>query len=118
MAKRLVVLGAAAAALLTVSGILDAADARHGGGAGGHHGGRVGMGARPYNAPAARPFNRPAMQAFKGQRLVHYGHRRHFIGYGYAYDDSCSWLRQNALRTTSRYWWNRYYACLDGYGPY
>jgi hypothetical protein len=118
MANRLVVLGAAVAALLAVSGFFDAADARHGGGAGGHHGGRPSVGARSFSAPAARPFNRPAMQAFKGQRSVHHGHRRHFTDAGYAYYDSCSWLRQNALRAGNRYWWSRYYACLDGYGPY
>ena len=34
--------------------------------------------------------------------------------YGYvAYADSCTWLRERALETGSRKWWQRYYDCRD-----
>jgi hypothetical protein len=33
----------------------------------------------------------------------------------YSYGYGCYWLRRNALYTGSPYWWNRYYACLNGY---
>ncbi len=122
MANKLVVLGAAAAALLAVSGIFDAADARRGGGASGHHSGRPSMGApRSFSPPAARAYIRPTMQASRGHRIAHQGHRRHLTSYGYygyVPYDSCTWLRQNALRTGNPSWWYQYYACLDGYGAY
>ena len=34
----------------------------------------------------------------------------------YYYGNGCSWLRYRALETGSRYWWSRYYACVNGYG--
>jgi hypothetical protein len=47
--------------------------------------------------------------------------RRAFIGvplvygaYAYGYG-SCRWLRYRALETRSRYWWARYYDCINGY---
>jgi hypothetical protein len=53
----------------------------------------------------------------------HHRHHRHFNGFGYGFyaypaysyyaDDSCYWLKVRAMRTGSRYWWNRYYECLD-----
>jgi hypothetical protein len=49
-------------------------------------------------------------------------HRHIFIGapfvyggYYYGYGD-CYWLRRRAIATGSPYWWNRYNACLYGYG--
>jgi hypothetical protein len=119
MAKRLVALSAATAALILISGVFDVADARHGGGARGHgHHGGASVGPRSFHAPAARMPHKTGMQTFKGHRGAHRAHRRHFIAYGYAYYDACAWLRRNALQSGSRYWWSRYYACLDGYGTY
>ena len=48
-----------------------------------------------------------------GVPLAYYG----YSNYGYG-DNSCYWLRRRALDSGSSYWWNRYYACIDGYGPY
>ena len=39
-------------------------------------------------------------------------------GYGYYnsyYGSSCHWLKRKARRTGSRYWWRRYYRCVDRY---
>ena len=56
-----------------------------------------------------------------------YKHKYRFAGYPLAYygysnydywDNSCYWLRRRALDRGSSYWWNRYYACIDGYGRY
>jgi hypothetical protein len=61
-----------------------------------------------------------ASPRFHHRRGFH--HRRVFIGapflYGgyYYYGNGCDWLRRNALYTGSPYWWNRYYACINGYG--
>lgn len=50
---------------------------------------------------------------FVGVPLAYYGYSN------YAYlDNSCYWLRRRALDSGSSYWWNRYYACIDGYDPY
>ena len=54
----------------------------------------------------------------------HFRHRHVFVGapflyggyYGYGYGDGCYWLRRKALYTGSPYWWNRYNACISGYG--
>jgi hypothetical protein len=32
-----------------------------------------------------------------------------------AYDDGCYWLKRRAIYTGSPYWWNRYYACREGW---
>ena len=39
------------------------------------------------------------------------------LAYGaYAYGGGgCAWLRYRALDTGSRYWWSRYYDCVNGY---
>jgi hypothetical protein len=50
---------------------------------------------------------------YVGIPLAYYG----YSNYDY-YDNSCYWLRRRALDSGSSYWWNRYYACVDGYGPY
>jgi hypothetical protein len=51
------------------------------------------------------------VRRFRGSRVI--------IGapvYGaYYYADDCYWLRRRALATGSPYWWERYYACLEGY---
>jgi hypothetical protein len=50
-------------------------------------------------------------RVFVGVPLVYgaYGY-----GYGYGYG-GCRWLRYRALETGSRYWWARYYDCINGY---
>jgi hypothetical protein len=62
----------------------------------------------------------------KGHKHARF-HKYRFVGvplayYGYStydyWDNSCYWLRRRALDSGSSYWWNRYYACIDGYGPY
>ena len=65
---------------------------------------------------------------FYGNKFAHHRHHRHrFVGVGiplaygygyYAYSNSCYWLRRRALDSGSSYWWNRYYACIDGDYPY
>lgn len=54
------------------------------------------------------------------------GHRR-FRGYaiygvpyvyGYGGYGGCEWLYRRAIATGSPYWWDRYYACRDGYYDY
>jgi hypothetical protein len=50
---------------------------------------------------------------FVGVPLAYYGYSN------YAYlDNSCYWLRRRALDTGNSYWWDRYYACIDGYDAY
>ena len=113
MASKLVALGGAALALLMVSSMLDPADAhrRSGGpgwGGGGHHYGHM------------HRFYGGGHHRFHHHR---FRHRHVFIGaplvYGaYYYGEGCDWLRRKALYTGSSYWWNRYNACLYGYGYY
>ena len=76
----------------------------HGGGHGGWHGGHGG-----WHGGGPRFYG----PRFRGYYLPYYG-------YGYApyyydddYGDDCSWLHRRAVATGSRYWWNRYRACID-----
>lgn len=47
----------------------------------------------------------------KFRRFAIYG-----VPYLYAYTSyGCDWLYRRAIVTGSPYWWNRYYACRDGY---
>jgi len=93
-----------------------------GGGAwsGGGGGSRALSGARSSHAPSGggtvygyRPSSHP------GSRRHHHGHFRGFgfaPSYGYyddGYDYSCAYYRRRALATGSRYWWRRYYDCID-----
>jgi hypothetical protein len=121
MLNRLVASAAIAMALLVVAASFDAADARSRGGGRGFHGGSY---ARAYSG---RAFSGHAVHArrFYGGRFVRRGIGVGAIGlplaygayyYGYGYGDGCGWLRHRALVTGSGYWWNRYYACRDGYG--
>lgn len=122
MKKTWAALGASALAVALVASTIDSAEARRGGGFGGFRGG---------GHYAARSF---APRAFAtGPRFIAprriYGHHRHFrrgvvIGaplaygayyYGYGYGSGCGWLRHRALETGSRYWWSRYYDCINGY---
>jgi hypothetical protein len=118
MAKKLVVLGVAAAAMLMASSAFDAADARRGGGhsfsGGGWRGGHA-MGLRSFSGGAVHRFHG---HAFRHHR--HFRHRHLFVTaplvYGYYGYDDCGWLRRRAVYTGSAYWWDRYNACLYGYG--
>jgi hypothetical protein len=112
MGRKLLMLGGVALALLMVSAASNPADARrgghrfHGGGHGGH-----------FHA-------RPHFRHFHGHRHFH-RHRGIYLGapflyggyyyYGDYYGGDCYWLRRRALYTGSRYWWNRYRACIYGY---
>ena len=73
---------------------------------------------RSYSAPrfVARSSSFARVAPFRHHRHV----RRVFVGaplaYGaYYYGSGCSWLRYRALETGSRYWWSRYYDCINGY---
>jgi hypothetical protein len=88
----------------------------------------------PRHFVGPRPFFRRAHFA----RVAHFQHRPFFhrrffhrrfhrnvffvspffaaYPYSYNYGYSCYWLRRNAAYTGSPYWWNRYRACLYGYG--
>jgi len=118
--KKKTALLASLLAAATISLAAGAAQARHGGGSwggggGGHwHGGGGqwgGMAGRSHAFSGGRPFFRH-----------HHRHARFFAfapyysDYGYAYGDGCYWLKRRALYTGSRYWWNRYYGCVNGYG--
>ncbi len=109
--RKLLLLCCAVLGLLMISAISNPADARrghgHGHGHGFHGGGHHHSGGRHFS-----------------HHRYHGHHRHHRYGgiyfgapyyYGYGYYGSCSWLRRKALRTGSRYWWNRYEACLYDY---
>jgi hypothetical protein len=119
MKKAWVALGAGALAIALVASTFDTAEARHRGGGGGFRSGGWGGGgarfvARSYSAP--RFVARSSFAGVHRHRHV----RRAFVGvplaYGaYGYGSGCSWLRYRALETGSRYWWSRYYDCVNGY---
>jgi hypothetical protein len=62
-----------------------------------------------------------------GHRVASSGHRHHRRGGGYVtyvdegpyyyydteYSDDCGWLLRKARATGKRYWWNRYYECIE-----
>jgi hypothetical protein len=124
MSKKWAALGAGALALVLVAGTFDAAEARRGGG-GGFRGGGHSFAARSFSS--GRTFvpsrfvgrsNFVSAGAFRHRRFG-----RAFVGvplaygaysYGYGYG-GCSGLRYRALETGSRYWWSRYYDCINGY---
>jgi len=106
-------------AAATISLAAGAAEARHGGGGGWGGGGHWHGGGGQWGGMAVRPH------AFSGGRNFafrhHHRHARVFAfapSYyddGYAYGDGCYWLKRRALYSGSRYWWNRYYGCVNGY---
>jgi hypothetical protein len=118
---------AAALAVLLLAGTVETADAKKGPGGGWSGGGAKfsGGGGKFY---AGKVYGGGGTKFYGGK--VYYGnkharlhHRHRFVGvplvYGYgayAYSDgySCAWLRRRALDSGSSYWWNRYYACIDG----
>lgn len=127
--------------VVAVAGLMAAAampaEARHvgggGGGGGGHHGGGGGHSAGHVAraAPSVRvaPAVRSVPRAVATQRFtqVHRGGQHHRRGGGgyvtyidegpYYYDsyadDDCGWLLRKARATGKRYWWNRYYECVE-----
>ena len=123
MTRKLLALAACAFAVLLMSSTFESADAKGRGGwsGGGGRGLAVGRsfgGARFYGGGSYRAYS------FAGPRIHH--HHRHFrrglvvgvplAAYGaYYYGSGCEWLRRRAIYTGSGYWWNRYYACVDGY---
>lgn len=131
MVRSLVALGGAAAvALLLVSGVAGPADARSGHGHGGgysHGGGGPRSGGHAYSAPRfVGPSRSYGNYAYSQHRPHRRFHRHIFIGvpfaygaYPYYYDGGgCYWLRRRAVATGSPYWWSRYEACLAGYYGY
>src|SRR5689334_20018872 len=126
MASKWTALGAGALALIVVAGTFDAAEARRGFG-GFRAGGGGGFAVRSYSGRAFAPSRFVARPAFAAGHWRHHGHRRFgravLIGaplafgaysYGYSYG-RCAWLRHRAIETGSRYWWSRYYDCVEGY---
>jgi hypothetical protein len=117
MTRKLLALGCAGLAVLLLSAAFSPADARRGG-----HGFRGSFGSKFHG----RSFSGPR-RFHIGPRFRSRGHyrpyRRHrhiyvlppAIYFGSTYYGECGWLRRRALRTGSPYWWERYYACIDGY---
>jgi hypothetical protein len=110
---------------------------RRGGGGGPRGGMGPGIGARSFGGPRGIGPGRGAFRhgprgprggigagPWRGGRHGHHHHRPRFRFYApyygyvpYYYDygdgDDCSWLRRRAVATGSRYWWRRYYACIE-----
>ena len=145
MLKTWMTAAAAAFGVLLLVGSVDMAEAgRRGGGWSGGGGGAKFYGARMHSGPkfsggakwqgAPRIYAGPKYSGgYKYDGGKHQGHKHarfhkyRFVGvplayYGYsnyAYgDNSCYWLRRRALDSGSSYWWNRYYACIEGDYPY
>src|SRR5262245_45015378 len=123
--KKKTALLASLLAAATISLAAGAAQAKHGGGGGGggghwHGGGGNwgGMGGRPHAFSGGGNFS--GGRHFRHHRgnanVFAFGFAPYYADYGYAYGDGCYWLKRRALYTGSRYWWNRYYGCVNGYG--
>ena len=115
MANKLLLVSCAALTLLMISAVSTPADARRGGhsfGGGGHH---FAGHARFHAGGHFRPNAHFAHRRFHRHRHIFIGAPLLYGGYYYGYGD-CYWLRRRALHTGSQYWWNRYHACLYGYG--
>ncbi len=75
------------------------------------------IGRRSFSGNRFIGSNHIGQRRFSGNRF----HRRHHFGsriyfYNtYGYYNNCSWLKRKALYTGSRYWWNRYWECRNGY---
>jgi hypothetical protein len=123
MTKKWVALGASVFALVLVASTFDTAEARRAGGgfrsSGGHS-----FAARSFSGRSFAPSRFVGRSNFASAGIVRHRHhfRRAFVGvplaygaYAYSYGGGCSWLRYRALETGSRYWWSRYYDCVNGY---
>ena len=99
---------AAAFAVLLLAGTVDTAEAKKSGGWSGGGAKFSGGGGKFYGG-----------KVYYGNKHARFHHRHRFVGvplaYGYyGYSSGCGWLRHRAEVTGNGYWWNRYYACLDG----
>lgn len=125
MTRKLLALSAAAAVALLLSSTFDPAEARPGqGGSGltgikppddtllvhrrGGHRGHGHHGHRHHGHRHHRHFYFAAPLAFGGYYGSYYG--------DYYGGEGCYSLRRRAVLTGSHYWWNRYNACVNGYG--
>ena len=127
MLKAWMVSAAGALAVLLLVGSFDTADAYKRSGGGWKPGPNFsGGGWKPKPNFSGGSINYKGGNWYKGNKHARY-HKYRFAGYPLAYygysnydywDNSCYWLRRRALNSGSSYWWNRYYACIDGYGPY
>ena len=127
MTKKWVALSASVLALALVASTFDAAEARSRGSIGFRSGGHS-FAARSFSGRSFAPSRFVGRSNFAGAGYIRHRHHRHFgrafaIGvplaygaYAYSYGGGCSWLRYRALETGSRYWWSRYYDCVNGYG--
>jgi hypothetical protein len=126
MTKKLVAVAALALAAVVVGSTFDTAEARRGGG--GWHGGGARFVGRSFGGGSFRAFRAgPSIGRVYagGYRHRHFRRGIGFVGvplaaYGgyYAYGGGygCGWLYRRAVYTGSGYWWNQYYACVNGYG--
>jgi len=119
---------AAAFAVLLLAGTVDTAEAKKsggwsGGGAKFSGGGGKFYGGKVYGGGGKVYYGGTKFyggNVYSGNKHARFHHRHRFVGvplaYGYyGYSSGCSWLRHRAEVTGSSYWWNRYYACRDGY---
>ena len=120
MTKKWGALGASMLALVLVASTFDTAEARRSGG--GYRGGGHSFAARSFSGRSFAASRFVGRSNFASAGIVRHRHhfRRAFVGvplvYGaYSYGSGCSWLRYRALETGSRYWWSRYYDCINGY---
>ncbi len=124
MTKRLLALGCAVLAVLVLVAAMSPAEARRGGRGfaksfGSQHHGRFSGGPRFQGRFSAGPRFHAGSRSRGRHVYRHFRRHRHiYIGppliYGTYYYSECNWLRRRALRTGSPYWWDRYYACIDG----
>jgi len=99
--KRFLVLGITS--LFCVAAGVSQVDARRGGG-GHHHGGGFSGGGKHHHGGGG---------GYYGGWYPYYGYYAPYYAYPYYDDDECAWLYRKARRTGSRYWWRRYYQCID-----
>jgi hypothetical protein len=110
-------------AAVLLSAAAGSAEARHGGGGGGHWGGGGGHWGGGGGHWGGGHFGGLGVRSHGFAAPRHFRHRNHgsffavapFYYSDYGYADGCYWLRRRALYTGSGYWWNRYYACVNGY---
>ena len=131
MTKKWGGLAASMLALVLVASTFDAAEARRNG-SGIRSGGGHSFGARSFSGRSFAPYRSLGRSHIAGGGHVRHGHRhrhhhRHigrgfavgvplaYGAYAYSYGSGCRWLRLRALETDSRYWWSRYYDCVNGY---
>jgi hypothetical protein len=126
MRKTWMVSAAAALSVLMLAGSVETTQAYkpngHWSGGGKFYSGKMYAGPKFYGGQKFYGGPKVYGGKFYGNKFA-FRHRHRFIGVGvplaygygyYGYTSSCYWLRRRALDTGSGYWWNRYYACLDG----